>query len=284
MNGIDRPVLAEREQAAFRYHPHFRDMAMLKARFRRHRYDLHTHPTYVIALVTQGCERVRIGRRREEVPTGTVLVVNPEEVHDGEAGCEAGWTYRTFYPTVALMEDTARELGLNATPLFPPARLHDPLLAWRLASAHATAEQGDAESAEETMLLALRRLILGHADGCRSVRLLMQSGSARRFAVYQEMVENDPTGEFALDGFARATGVTRFQVIRDFKQVAGLTPTAYVRDRRVRLACRLIERGATLAFAAASAGFADQSHFCRLFRRARGFTPGLFQRETIALN
>ncbi len=283
MNGIDRLISAKGEQAVFRYHPYFRDMGMLWARFRRHRYDLHTHPTYVIALVTDGCERVRIGRRREDVPTGTILVVNPEEVHDGEAGCEAGWTYRTFYPTVRLMEDVARELGLPATPLFPPAGLQDPLLARQLASAHATAEQGDPSSAEETMLLALRHLILGHADGRRAAPPLKHSGSARRLAVYQQMVEDDPTGRFALNDFARTTGVTRFQVIRDFKQAAGLTPTAYVRDRRLGLASRLIERGATLADAAASAGFADQSHFCRVFRRARGFTPGLFQRETMAL-
>ncbi|HEY6433183.1 MAG TPA: AraC family transcriptional regulator [Acetobacteraceae bacterium] len=283
MNGIDQPVSAAGEQTAFFCHPHFRDMAMLTARFRRHRYDLHTHPTYVIALVTDGCERVRIGRRREQVPAGTVLVVNPEVVHDGEAGCEEGWTYRTFYPTIGLMEDVARELGMPSTPLFPPAALHDPLLAQQLAAAHRTAEQGDAEHAEQTMLLALRGLILRHARGCQVAHPQAQPGSARRLAAYQEMIEDDPSIRFGLEDFARVTGVTRFQVIRDFKQAAGLTPTAYVRDRRVRLATHLIEHGATLAEAAATAGFADQSHLCRVFRRARGFTPGLLQRKLRAL-
>lgn len=281
MNGIDRPVSAKGEQAVFRCHPRFRDMGMLTARFRRHRYNLHTHPTYVVALVTQGCERVRVGRRCEQVPTGTVLVVNPEEVHDGEAGCEEGWTYRTFYPTVPLMEGVARELGVPSAPLFPPTALRDPVLARQLLLAHRTAEQGDVLGGEETMLLALRRLVLGHAGGCRAAQRLTRSGAARRLATYREMIEDDPAVRFGLDDFARATGVTRFQVIRDFKQAAGLTPFAYLRDCRVRLAGNLIERGATLADAAAAAGFADQSHFCRVFRRARGFTPGLFRRKMV---
>jgi hypothetical protein len=69
LNGIDQPAAAgSGDRALFWRHPHFRDMGLLKARFRRHRYDLHTHPTYVVALITGGCETVRVGRRRETAP------------------------------------------------------------------------------------------------------------------------------------------------------------------------------------------------------------------------
>ena len=107
--------------AAFWRHPRFRDMGLLKARFTRYRYQLHTHPTYVIALITHGCERLRVGHRQEVAPANTVIVVNPEECHDGEPGAETGWAYRTFYPSVELMTDVARELGSDATPLFRSA-------------------------------------------------------------------------------------------------------------------------------------------------------------------
>ena len=46
----------------FWQHPSFCDLGLLKARFTHHRYARHTHPTYVVALVTEGCERVWIGR------------------------------------------------------------------------------------------------------------------------------------------------------------------------------------------------------------------------------
>jgi methylphosphotriester-DNA--protein-cysteine methyltransferase len=69
--------------------------------------------------------------------------------------------------------------------------------------------------------------------------------------------------------------LTRFQVIRDFNIVGSLTPGNFIRNRRVRLATQLIEQGASLAAATATAGIADQSH---LSRATRSITPGMLQR------
>jgi AraC-like DNA-binding protein len=220
---------------------------------------------------------VRVGRRRELAPADAIILVNPEECHDGEAGCDDGWAYRTFYPTVGLMGTVARELGQTPVPAFPRTVLHDPGLVDVLALAHRTAEAGD-EAAETTMLLALRRLIVLHADESQPEMARTGAGSARRMATYRDMIEADIAGRFELAPLAVATGVTRFQVIRDFKQVTGFTPSAFVRNRRVRLAQRLIEDGATLAHAALDAGFADQSHLTRAFKLAHGFTPGVMRR------
>src|ERR1700679_2254062 len=99
------------ETTEFWRHRSFPELALLKARFTQHRYERHTHPTYVIALITGGCERVCIGRQDVVAPVGSVLIVNPEEWHDGEAGAAEGWAYRTFYPSVALLTAVAAELG-----------------------------------------------------------------------------------------------------------------------------------------------------------------------------
>jgi AraC-like DNA-binding protein len=101
-------------------------------------------------------------------------------------------------------------------------------------------------------------------------------------AVYREIIERDPTGRFELSRFARATNVTRFQVIRDFKQVTGFTPAAFILDRRVRLATRLIEGGEMLANAALSAELADQSHFSRAFKLSHGFTSRILRQASAA--
>ncbi len=98
----------------------------------------------------------------------------------------------------------------------------------------------------------------------------------------RELVASDPGSRHDLARLAAATGVGRFQVIRDFREVTGLTPTAFIRDHRVRLAERLIRAGETLAGAALAAGFADQSHLSRAFKRAHGFTPGSLARAAVA--
>ena len=266
------------ESSAYWRHPRFRDLGLMTARFTRHRYDRHTHETYVVALITEGCERIRIGNRDVLAPAGTVAVVNPEEWHDGEAGAESGWAYRTFYPSVELMQAVAGEIGRGGAPIFAPGIIEDAPLAQALASAHKDAGAEDATQAETSMLLALRHLILRHATAGAPAEALTTSGAQRRMALYEGIIEENLASELELQRFAEAAGVTRFQVIRDFRKVAGVTPAAFIRDRRMRCADRLINQGSSLADAAFDAGFADQSHLSRTFRAMHGMTPGMFKR------
>ncbi|GLS34465.1 AraC family transcriptional regulator [Mesorhizobium tianshanense] len=259
-------------------HPCFPDLGLFKARFTQHRYELHTHPTYVIALITAGCERIRIGRQTVVAPAGTVAVVNPEEWHDGEQGADEGWAYRTFYPSVPLMTAVGRELGQDRAPVFSRAIIQDSDLAAALAAAHEGSTSRDATKAEASLLVALRRLIVRHGDWSRQAEEVESSGSRQRFSLYEHLVESGLGSQLDLQRLADAARVTRFQVIRDFKRAIGLTPAAYIRDRRLRRASFLIEQGLGLADAAIAAGFADQSHLSRTFRATRGMTPGMFRR------
>jgi AraC-like DNA-binding protein len=257
-------------------HPRFDDLCLLKARFKRHRYELHTHPTYVLAVVTQGCERLRIGTRREVAPAGSIIIVHPEECHDGEAGVAEGWSYRTLYPSVQLMSDVSRELGRQAAPVFGRRVIDDHSVADMLWRAHQAAEGDDPDEAEFGMLMALRMLIIRYADSDGGAEAREHSGARRRFALYADAVDPKQGGSSDLRRLAQLANVTRFQVIRDFKRVTGLTPGAYVRNRRLRLAGRLIEQGTPIVEAALAAGFADQSHLSRSFRSTHGITPRMY--------
>lgn len=259
-------------------HAAFPDLGLFEARFTRHRYDRHTHPHYVIALITAGCEKIRVGRREIVAPAGTIALVNPEEWHDGERGADDGWAYRTFYPTVGLMRAIARDLGRDATPAFTRAQVEDAPLAGALAGAHAASLSEQPTEAEATLLVALRRLVLRHADWTGREEEADRSGAGRRLSVYREIVERALGTRVELKRLADAAGVTRFQVIRDFRRALGVTPAAYIRDRRLRRARALIDAGLPLADAACAAGFADQSHMTRAFHASLAMPPGLYRR------
>ncbi len=77
-----------------------------------------------------------------------------------------------------------------------------------------------------------------------------------------------------LDELAVAVGVSKFRLVRLFRACVGMPPHRYQLGLRLRLARRLLERGVPIAVAAAEAGFADQSHLHRHFRRGLGMTPG----------
>jgi AraC-like DNA-binding protein len=70
-----------------------------------------------------------------------------------------------------------------------------------------------------------------------------------------------------------------YALLRAFRDETGLPPHAYLNQLRARLARRLLDGGLAPALVAAEAGFADQAHLTRHFKRVVGVPPGSYQRE-----
>lgn len=267
----------EREEARLTRHAGLGDLELLTARYRDHAYALHTHDSYVFGVVVAGAEKLRINRKTHLAPAGSIIIVNPEDPHDGEKGCDTGWAYRTCYPHAELMREVAQDLELGHLPMFGQGILDAPDLASNFVRAHRLAVSGKTMEAETAMLMALRGLTRRFADRSGRNPSSDDSEAARRVRLYRERIESDPAGPFDLGDLARTAGVTRFQVIRDFKRVAGMTPGQYLRDCRIRNASALMRTGKPLAEIAFETGFADQSHLTRLFKSMRGLSPGAFR-------
>ncbi len=92
------------------------------------------------------------------------------------------------------------------------------------------------------------------------------------------MLHERVTAPPALDELARLTGLGPHALLRAFRAETGLPPHAYLNQVRVRLARGLLDRGVSPAEAAARAGFADQAHLTRHFKRIVGVPPGAYQR------
>ena len=73
-------------------------------------------------------------------------------------------------------------------------------------------------------------------------------------------------------------------VIGLFKRVMGVSPHQYVMARRLERVRRLLNDGEEIHTAAATAGFNDQSHLTRDFKRSFGVTPGAYQARHCHMN
>ena len=89
--------------------------------------------------------------------------------------------------------------------------------------------------------------------------------------------ENQRPAGFTLAELAGVACLSPYHFIRVFARHTGLTPHAWLMQLRARKAGELLRQGAGIAQAAASAGFADQSHLNRTFKRLLGYTPGQFR-------
>ena len=93
-----------------------------------------------------------------------------------------------------------------------------------------------------------------------------------------EMLEARFTETLRLANLADEAGVHPSHLLRVFRMREGCTPGEFVRRRRIAFACRrLSDTREPLAAIALAAGFADQSHFCRVFRRRMGIAPSAYR-------
>jgi AraC family transcriptional regulator len=95
----------------------------------------------------------------------------------------------------------------------------------------------------------------------------------------RERLHADLAGTLTVQALAADVGVTPVRLARAFRRVFGESLGTYHRRLRVRRACeRLRAADATLSSVALETGFADQSHFTRVFRRLTGTTPAAYRR------
>jgi AraC-like DNA-binding protein len=141
--------------------------------------------------------------------------------------------------------------------------------------AFTSATETDDVMAAETILLTLVAGLVPHSTSKANLR-----GSTADIGRARQRIEDDPTAPLSLADLARDAGVSRFQLLRAFARELGLTPHAYVMQRRLARARRLILADTTLADVAASCGFYDQSHLNRCFVRQFGVTPRRYRERS----
>lgn len=226
----------------------------------------HRHDTYTVALTMTGVQAFNYrGAMRHSLP-GQVLILHPEELHDGHCHDEAGFSYRAAYVPPAHVQAV---LGGADLPFVADGVSTSPALIAAAYNMVVDCAGITDPGAYEDALYDLAQAMSIEAGAAAHARI------ANRTAVMQarEYLETAVVSGARLDQLERATGYDRWQLSRDFRAVLGTSPYRYLQHRRVDLAKQLLREGATLADAAHGAGFADQSHFGRTFRKAVGLTP-----------
>ncbi|MFP3920883.1 MAG: AraC family transcriptional regulator [Dichotomicrobium sp.] len=273
-------TLGAGEAAKFWREPRYDGLECLSALFRTHVYERHTHETYVIGTIVAGCERFEVAGVQHAARPGDLCFVNPDTVHDGRAE-GAGYAYRMIYPSIGLIADIARDLTgrtPRGTLTFGGPIVPDAELSAAFVAAHRAMEQnGSALEVDEAMIRLLGRILIRHA------RFGASDGPARErraVARAKDYLEANLAENVDLATLAGIAGLSRSHFVRAFKQENGLTPHAFLIDRRVRLARKRLLGGEPPVAVAAAVGFADQAHMTRAFKARIGVTPGAFARMT----
>ncbi|EUB74571.1 transcriptional regulator, AraC family [Pseudomonas sp. GM41(2012)] len=253
----------------------------LRAHFEGHAYDPHWHDSYLVGVTEQGVQQFHCRRAKHQSTPGKVFLLEPGDIHDGEAPTEDGFTYRMLYLDPQWLK---RELSAvfenapdNSQLSFANTLASDSRLAHATSLAFQTLHHGELKIVRQTALDGLLERLTNHlhwrARYGEDPRLPLVAQKAR------EYLHANARSDIGLDQLAAVTGVDRFRLTRAFKAAYGMAPHAYLVQLRLATARRMLARGEQPATVAMELGFADQSHLGRWFVRAYGLTPALYRKR-----
>jgi AraC-like DNA-binding protein len=238
-------------------------------------FEPHRHDTYTIGMTTVGVQTFRYRGAREISLPGELVILHPDETHDGVAGTEAGFGYRAVYVAPELIRDAidGRALPFVADPVQGVGQVTLPI-----ASVLADIDEAVDELRRAEIVAAL-------ADALQSLSRQPERPAGidtRAVALVRDYIEAHARERILAATLEAIAGIDRFTIARQFRLAFGTSPDRYRTLRRLERARMAIEEGESLAFAAAESGFADQSHMTRQFKRTYGFTPARWVTLTAA--
>jgi AraC-like DNA-binding protein len=248
-------------------------------------FSKHSHATYGLGWLEEGGQISASGRGVVEARAGDLISTNPGEVHDGRPLGLSSRRWKMVYLEPNVMSEAG---GQQADIEIKRPVIRDPQLAlalqrllrcleaWRPVDA---ANNLSALACEQALVQVCALLLHGYTDAappasrCGDEAMGMQRVRDR----LAEVSVGHHKEAASLSELAALCGLSKYQVLRQFQKTYGVPPHAWLVSLRCERARAAIQRGASLSDAAASSGFADQSHLSRHFLRQFGYTPGAWR-------
>ncbi|MGY5775458.1 AraC family transcriptional regulator [Rhizobium sp. LEGMi135b] len=250
--------------------PAYPGIERIQAQFRGDAFELHRHDTYALGVTMRGVQTFRYrGEQRYSLP-GRVIILHPDELHDGGAATEDGLVYRMLYlePSVLFQCLEAARVGL---PFVDDPIVRDDRLAGLLLAALGELDRELDDLFVDDFVSRLTDGLVRHARLPQRPLGSIAWGQVRAAHDYLEAHVTRGVGSQELE---RITGLDRFALARHFRAAFATSPHRFLLMRRLQQAKAMIGAGEPIAEVAVATGFADQSHLTRHFKKAFGIAPG----------
>jgi AraC-like DNA-binding protein len=242
---------------------------VLHAHFPSHAYPSHTHDAWTVLIVDEGAVRYDLDRHEHGLSQAQVSLLPPHVPHDGRSARPGGFRKRVLY----LASDRLGEDLIGAAVNQP--EYVDPLLRHRLHQLHRVLLDGQEDLEAQSRLLLIEERLKQHLNrqvGTTDTRR-HDSGIAGRL---RELLDAHVADGISLEEAGKVVQAHPVHLVRAFSREYGMPPHRYLTGRRVDLARRYLLDGYPAAEVATRAGFYDQSHLNRHFRKMLGVTPKTF--------
>ncbi|MGX1083860.1 AraC family ligand binding domain-containing protein [Pseudomonas sp. AP3_22 TE3818] len=257
--------------------PPLAGVELLSARYIDHRFAPHVHDGYVIGMIMAGAQRYRYRGAEHLAGSGTLVLINPDEMHTGHKGTEDGWLYRAFYPDSGQITSLLAELELptHHLPAFGATLYRDQDLVNGFCQLHRLLESPATALQQQTVW---RELVLSLLQRHAAVPDTGKPGKEHRaVTLAKELLHAQLAAPPSLETLAAAVNLSPFHFARVFRRATGMPPHTWLMQQRIARARVLLQSGCLPLEVAMQLGFADQSHLSRQFKQVYGVGPGAYR-------
>lgn len=218
-------------------------------------FDSHNHVGhYVISVVMQGTVTFCLENRETACYRGDMFFIPPYAVHSVRQGRDA--QLLSMCIGTAFIEESDLETAEEV---------------FRELSGDAAA-QGIFGKEQEDKLLASVREVYRLRDNERKE---MDAG----IKVLADKITSHPEQELPIETLAADIFVSKYYLIRKFRNSIGMTPHQFCIQNRIRKSQGMLDEEKTISRIAAEMGFYDQSHFDKAFQKIVGISPSEYARS-----
>lgn len=244
------------------------------ARFAEHAYPPHTHDTWTLCIVDNGGIRFDLDRHSRGAGTSGITVLPPGVVHDGRPADSNGFTKRVIYLEASVLGENLIGHAVDHPVIV------DPSLRGKISTIHRALASADDALEAETRLGLIAECVSTHFGIRVDEKQWHQPNElAEQLRAFLDLRLFETV---TLASAGAALGASPTHLARCFSRTFGIAPHTYVLGRRIESSRRRLLAGQSLAEVAIGAGFHDQAHFTRHFKRHLGVTPGRYLGTSIA--
>ena len=212
-------------------------------------FDSHNHVRhYIISLVMQGAAVVFLKNRKLECYRGDLFIIPPYVVHSVYQGSDV--RLLSMCIGTSFVEETDLETAKNIIQNL----LND------------TISQGIIGKEQKEKLLASVQTVYCFQEWGRKE---MDEG----IKALTDKIINHPEQELSIEVLAADIFVSKYYLIRKFKNCIGMTPHQFCIQNRIRKSENLLDAERTISEISVEMGFYDQSHFNKAFQKIVGISP-----------
>jgi AraC-like DNA-binding protein len=245
-------------------------------------YARHSHETFSIGAVMAGNSVYLNGKARQRIGAGCVVVVNPGDVHACSQASQAPWSYRMLYVDAQWLSRLQHDMGFNPNHTLRPFSMTvAPLLFDGFNELYRVLTDPQSD--------ALRKHSAAVAFFSQAQQMLdpvphPAADASHKLARAAEFISDNFQRPLKLDDICAAADLSASYLIRAFNKRYGMTPHAYLTNRRIQYGQAQLRLGRPIVDVALEAGFSDQAHFQRSFKTYLAATPGQYRQARHGLN